>query len=292
MPTRFVEVWLGGNSYLPLPRAYPQEPYRLYVNRLRGFFAKHAPDYPALDADLTSRAYAESQYLARMSSRRGAQYRGPSLRSAQMSLAQRQAYIQRRQRQMGFKVTSFAPTSRSASILVPETKYFDVGIQTTVTTAGTTWADTEVFADNYVNSSGTPAAYTDAALIPSAQGSGYGQINGNRYKLKKIRVRGNIYAAPLVDQNDAPYPVTARLLLIMDTQPNGTQAQGETIMQDFGAAGENIHAFKAVSSASGCAPAMSFVVPGPSVCLAVPRTPSRLLHSSKLSFVPPTSVHR
>jgi hypothetical protein len=253
MPTRFVEVWLEGNSYLPLPRAYLNEPFRLYRNRLRGFFLKNAPDYPALDNDLVVRAYNESQYLGKLSMSRqfrGFASRGGSLRSTQMSLADRQRLIQRRQRQAGYRVSSFAPQSR-VSVLYPETKYFDTQFDTSVTWAGTDWSNSEVPCDNYVNSSATAAAYTDSCLIPTAIGSGYGQINGNRYKLKKLRCRGIIQTPPLQDQADAAYPVFGRLMMVMDTQPNGAQAQGEDIMQDMGAARGNLFTFKRTSASSG-----------------------------------------
>lgn len=105
--------------------------------------------------------------------------------------------------------------------------------------------------DNYVNSSGSPAAYTDCALIPTAQGSAYGQVNGNRYKLKKLRVRGCLYALPASDQADANTPIYVRVMLVMDTQPNGAQAQGEDIMQDFGAAGENLYSYQRIAQNSG-----------------------------------------
>lgn len=255
MPTRFVEVWLQGNSYLPLPRAYPDEPFRLYRNRLRGFFLKNAPDYPEIDNDLVVRAYNESQYLAKRSFMpagrvfRGYSSRGSNLRSVQMGLAQRQQLIRRRQAQAGFRVTSFAPQSR-VSVLYPETKYFDVGINVAVTSGGSDWTATEVACDNYINSSGTAAAYTDSALIPSAIGSGYGQVNGNRYKLKKIRVRGQLYTGPAQDQADVPTARAYRLMLVMDTQPNGAQAQGEDVMSDIGA-NETLYAFKRTSTSSG-----------------------------------------
>lgn len=147
-------------------------------------------------------------------------------------------------------VRTFAPTSRQSS-LIPETKYFDCGFNADVTTAGATWADTEVPMDNYVNSSGVAAAYTDSALIPSAVGSGYGQVNGNRYKLKKIRVRGQVSKVNTAGVTVAASPNFYRIMLVMDTQPNGAQAQGETVIADFGAAAENLYAFKNTSSASG-----------------------------------------
>lgn len=144
------------------------------------------------------------------------------------------------------------PSLRARTVaMTPETKYFDTGINTVVTMASANWADTEVPCDNYVNTSGTAAAYTDSALIPSACGSGYGEVNGNRYKLKKIRVRGSITSSVGVDQADAFNPIEARVMLVMDTQPNGAQAQGEDVMQDIGAIGENIYSYQRVSATSG-----------------------------------------
>lgn len=132
-----------------------------------------------------------------------------------------------------------------------ETKYFDVGINVAITGAGTTWADTEVTADNYVTSGGVTGAYTDCCLIPTAQGSAYGQVIGQRYHLKKLRVRGNLSLAALAAQSAGVQAVHARILLVMDTQPNGAQAQGEDIMQDFGAQGENVFSFQRVASQTG-----------------------------------------
>lgn len=142
--------------------------------------------------------------------------------------------------------------NRSASAFGNETKYFDTQFASTVTAAGTTWADTEVPCTNYVNSSGTAAVYTASALLPSANGSGYGEVDGNRYKLLKIRVRGTVVAGAIADQADAiSGGIQCRLLLVMDTQANGAQAQGEDIIQDFGDTGGNLEAFMRVSSTGG-----------------------------------------
>jgi len=140
--------------------------------------------------------------------------------------------------------------------MAKETKYFDVGINAAITTAGTTWADTEVPCDNYVNSSGTPAAYTDSCLIPTAQGTGYGQVVGQRYMLKKLRVRGDLSTAAATGLTAIAGPVSVRLLLMMDTQPIGSagaggQAQGEEVFQDFGDTPENAYAFQRVAAATG-----------------------------------------
>ncbi len=138
-----------------------------------------------------------------------------------------------------------------AAAVMNETKYFDTGIFSSVTFAGSDWSATEVPCDNYVNSSGTAAAYTDSCLLPTAIGSAYGEVNGNRYKLKKIRVRGSLKAAVLMNQADMVQPAIVRLMLIHDEQPNGAQAQGEDIMQDIGEAGENLFSFKRVAASSG-----------------------------------------
>lgn len=136
------------------------------------------------------------------------------------------------------------------SVFPAETKYFDCGISADVTGGAGDWTDTEVPCDNYVNSSGTAAVYTDSALIPSAIGSGYGQVNGNRYHLKKIRVRGHVTRAVAQDQADMTTGQFYRLMLVMDTQPNGSQAQGEDVMQDIGGS-ETVYSYRRVSSTSG-----------------------------------------
>ncbi len=142
-----------------------------------------------------------------------------------------------------------APRQRAATMT--ETKYFDCGISADITTAGTDWSGTEVPCDNFVNGSGATAAYTDSCLLPTAIGNAYGQVNGNRFKMKKIRVRGDLTVVTLADQADIPQPTMCRLMLVMDEQPNGAQAQGESIMQDYGAIAENVYSYKSVASNSG-----------------------------------------
>jgi len=132
-----------------------------------------------------------------------------------------------------------------------ETKYFDCGINAAVTTAGTTWADTEVPCDNVVNSSGTNTAYTDSCLVPTAQGSGYGQVNGNKYFLKTLRVKGSIFLGIISASATVNNPVPVRLVLVMDTMPSGAQAQGEDVFQDFGNTEENAYSFLRMASGGG-----------------------------------------
>ena len=138
----------------------------------------------------------------------------------QRAADQRAAYLARARQQGIARLRSQRTTSKNYTF-GPETKYFDVAIDADVTTAGTTWADTEVPCDFYVNSSGAPAAYTDSALIPTAQGSGYGQVDGLKYRIKKIRVRGALSTANLTAQATVSSGTITRLLLVMDTAPNG-----------------------------------------------------------------------
>lgn len=132
-----------------------------------------------------------------------------------------------------------------------EVKYFDVGINAAVTTAGTTWADTEVPADNYVNSGGAAAVYTDSCLIPTAQGSGYGQVNGNKYLLKTIRIKGSLFVGLLAGLTTVQNSIPVRLVLVMDNMPSGAQAQGEDVFQDFGETPENAYSFLRMASGGG-----------------------------------------
>jgi len=133
-----------------------------------------------------------------------------------------------------------------------EGKYFDVSFSHTWTGGTDAWTGTEIPCDNYITSAGASAAYTDSCLIPTAQGSGYGQIQGQRYHLKKLRIRGMLWAAGASDKADIEPPNEIRLILVMDTQPNGAQAQGEDIMQGFtGAPGSNVASFLRTATTTG-----------------------------------------
>lgn len=128
-----------------------------------------------------------------------------------------------------------APTYARAAAS-QETKYFDTSFAANVA-ASADWTGTEIPAQNYIQSDGTTiGAYTDSALIPSAVGTGYGQIQGNKYLLKKIRVRGQLVATAISDAADCAFARSVRVALVMDTRPSGAQAQGEDVFSDFGTA--------------------------------------------------------
>lgn len=171
---------------------------------------------------------------------------------------QREAYYESRRAQapmegIDFPTRSYAP--RNTPYVVQrargEVKYFDVGINAPITTAGTTWADTEVPADNYVNSGGAAAAYTDSCLVPTAQGSGYGQVNGNKYLLKTLRIKGSLSIPKDTVNTTVANPIPVRLVLVMDNMPSGAQAQGEDVFQDFGATEENAYSFLRMAAGGG-----------------------------------------
>jgi len=132
-----------------------------------------------------------------------------------------------------------------------ETKYFDTSFSQTAAVAAD-WTGTEVPCTNYIQSDGTTVGvYTDSALIPSAIGAGYGQVNGNKYYLKKLRLKGEVSSGVASDQADVPVPVSVRLVLVEDSQPQGTQAQGEQVFTDMGSATQNNYSFLAMAAGSG-----------------------------------------
>jgi len=129
-----------------------------------------------------------------------------------------------------------------------ETKYFDTSQSQTVSNAAD-WTGSEVPSTNYVQSDGTTVgAYTDAALIPSAIGAGYGQVNGSKYRIKKIRCRGIVTSVAASDNNDVGAPAGVRLVLVQDTRPNGAQAQGEEVFTDMGGASQCNFSFLAMGA--------------------------------------------
>jgi len=138
-----------------------------------------------------------------------------------------------------------------AAPMPTETKYFDTAFSQTVASAAD-WTGTEVPCTAYIQSDGaTVGAYTDSALLPSAIGAGYGQINGNKYYVKRIRIKGEVTPAVVGDLADVFGMSVTRLVLVMDTQPQGAQAQGESVFTDMGAAGPCNYSFLAMAAGSG-----------------------------------------
>lgn len=132
-----------------------------------------------------------------------------------------------------------------------EMKYFDTSFSQNIS-AVADWTGTEVPCTNYIQSDGTTlGAYTDSALIPSAIGAGYGQINGNKYYLRKLRIKGHVVSAQGQDQADVPVPRSVRIIVVLDKQPQGAQAQGESIFTDMGTSPQANFSFLAMAAGSG-----------------------------------------
>lgn len=127
--------------------------------------------------------------------------------------------------------------------LAPETKYFDTAAEAVTLSDSTDWTGTEIAMSQRINENGTTiTAYTSSSLNPSAIGSGFGQIIGQKYVIKKIRVRGSMRPVAQPDLADPQAASVVRLLLVQDTNPDGAQAQGEQVMTDFGNL-PNVHSF-------------------------------------------------
>jgi len=133
----------------------------------------------------------------------------------------------------------------------PESKYFDTFFSASVD-ASADWGSAVVANTSRLNEDGsTVSAYTDAALIPSGVGSGYGQIVGNKYILKKLKVRGELLSSPIPNSDDATSANTVRLMLVQDTQPNGAQVQATNLLTDWGSASQINYSFQAIASGGG-----------------------------------------
>lgn len=118
--------------------------------------------------------------------------------------------------------------------LQPEVKYFDCA-GTNAVSATADWTGTEIPCDNYIQSDGTTlGAYTDSALIPSANGPGYGQVLGGKYRILKIRFRAILSIDSSTGADPANAGQMSRIALVMDMKAGGAQLQGEQVFTDMG----------------------------------------------------------
>lgn len=132
-----------------------------------------------------------------------------------------------------------------------EMKYFDCQFDGSVSSAAN-WTTAVIPMAQYMSSDGaTAAAYTAAALIPSANGNGYGQVVGNKYLLKKLKIRGTFICPPNSFGSATAVPCRMRWLVVQDNQANGAQASAADFMTDWGSAAEMIDSYMSISSGSG-----------------------------------------
>lgn len=106
---------------------------------------------------------------------------------------------------------------------VTESKYFDSFVNATAVPESTDWTGTEV----------DPAA---ESLFTPQEGSDIDNRIGRKVSVYKLAIRGYISQAIASDQADILANTLIRLILFIDTQTNGVQAQGENLMASPGAA--------------------------------------------------------
>lgn len=104
-----------------------------------------------------------------------------------------------------------------------ESKYFDSFVNAALIAESVDWTGTEV--DPTANSLFTPS-----------EGADIDNRVGRKVSLYKLAIRGAIIPDAISDQADILQVPACRLILFMDMQTNGAQAQGETVMQGPGAA--------------------------------------------------------
>lgn len=149
------------------------------------------------------------------------------------------------------RVAKKGAVARYRPTLPVENKYFDTFFSQTTDTAND-WTTAVIACTSTLNSDGiTVDAYTASALIPSATGSGYGQVVGSRFLLKQIKCRGEIIPSPTNDSADATGVTTVRVMLVEDTQPNGAQATAATMLTDWGVASQLNFSYQAIASGGG-----------------------------------------
>lgn len=109
--------------------------------------------------------------------------------------------------------------SVGALVTMPERKYFDSLLSNSALTASTNWAGTE------------HDPTTLNTLVCPTQGSQINNRIGRKIAVHKIKIRGIISVASQADQTSLDQAATVRMILAQDKQTNGTQMQGEELMQ-------------------------------------------------------------
>lgn len=103
-----------------------------------------------------------------------------------------------------------------------EMKYFDSQLTNSPIVASSDWTGTEVDPNNI------PVVGINTLFVPT-QGAGINQRIGKAVKLHKIRIMGQIVTPNQTADPNSDSACLVRLALVMDTQTNSTQAQGEQV---------------------------------------------------------------
>lgn len=119
-----------------------------------------------------------------------------------------------------YKGASTRYVARTAGVrAITETKYFDSEkASTAVPVSTTTWASTEM-----------DPTTANALFTPSA-GNAYDQREGRKVYVKAMKIRGILNVAAQADQSTVEGAAIVRVVLFIDKQTNGAQANGEDVI--------------------------------------------------------------
>lgn len=138
------------------------------------------------------------------------------------------------------------------SVFKPEMKYFDTMFDQNITGGIGNWTSAVIACTSYMSADGsTVSAYSYAALIPSATGTGYGQVQGSKYILRKLRIRADLAGVITSGATTVGNPNYFRVMLVQDTQPSGVQGTADQFMTDWGSDSQSIESFQSVTTSSG-----------------------------------------
>lgn len=133
--------------------------------------------------------------------------------------------------------------SRGAAV-TGEMKYYDA--ETTLVglvAPATDWSGTETDPETSINLGAAPVA-TPLTLCAPTVGAGLNQRIGRDIKLMKVKVRGYINVAAQAGVNTADAAASCRILLVLDTQTNAAQMNGEDLLNGASAASATFNSFQ------------------------------------------------
>jgi len=121
-----------------------------------------------------------------------------------------------------------------------EMKYYDQERGVLLIQSEDDWVGCEV------NPSQTPANVK--TLFCPTVGSAINQRIGRKVKLFKIKIRGCLILPQTMDQDDARFLPTVRLMLVQDMQANGTEMSAESLMSSASTAALAMNSFQNVDN--------------------------------------------
>ncbi len=121
-------------------------------------------------------------------------------------------------------------------------RYFDMGLDEGMVWLGN-WANSVITPNVYVTTDGTTVSNFSPPLIPSVTGVGYSRVDGKRYMLSEVFVRGQVRVEHLEGAPRIGDDRKGRMLLVLDKQANKTQAAGGDVLQNLGDLHQTLYSF-------------------------------------------------